>query len=139
MLNPWTKFKTFATWAQVLIVFAVVLLVVGLVVNGVTSLKHAIFGDPTQKAHAVEEYGWGQDISREKATGTEASSTAIKTYREHERISGVVQGGQNEVHRADKGQEMDPQIDGAIAVGLCSINASLCRVHDDGSQRPTGS
>jgi hypothetical protein len=121
------KFMSFAPWVRVVIYAAAGLLVVGLLVNGVSSLRNAIFGNPEVKREqgrtvVAQEQG--------KAEATIADKTVEKVrerdvYREH--IREVVRQGQEKVNAADKGQQMDPEIDAAVAAGLCGVHDSLCR------------
>ena len=48
-----------------------------------------------------------------------------EVYREH--VTNIVTKAQEEINRADEGQQMDPAIDAAAAAGLCRLRDSLCR------------
>lgn len=75
----------------------------------------------------------GGRVVAEEQVGAEANIadgtiTAVRerdVYRE--RITTVVREAQERVNAADKGQQMDPAIDAAVADGLCGVHISLCR------------
>jgi hypothetical protein len=129
MVNLWLKFRSFARWAQVLIVIAVAVLAIGLVTRFVGGIHQMIFGNTEATKAQAESYAWQKDTETIQKIGVDARDTTVKTYKRHAEIDSIVGGGKNEIARADKGQQMDPAIDAAVADGLCKLNASLCRVH----------
>jgi hypothetical protein len=125
--NLVTRFNGFSIGARIVIGIAALLLVIGIGYRVSGALKYIIFGN----TEAKREHG-NTVVAQEqtKAEGNIADN-AIQTvherdvYREH--ITQVVHDGQEKIHAADTGQQMDPAIDAAVAAGLCSVHDSLCR------------
>jgi hypothetical protein len=115
-------------WAVRIVVGLLVAALILFAVMRLPAVLHAlIFGDPQSKiehANAV--------VAREqtKAEANIATQTIEKVheqdvYREH--VTNVVHEAQEKVNEADHGQQMDPEIDAAVAAGLCKLNQQLCR------------
>jgi hypothetical protein len=91
------------------------------------ALQIAIFGNVEAKhehGNAVVAQEQGRAA---KETGIEAANTVTRTYEYHTTVDRTVKENQNAVNRADKGQQMDPAIDAAVAAGLCRLHDDLCR------------
>jgi hypothetical protein len=80
----------------------------------------------------VNQERGGRVVAEEQveAEGKIADQTIEKVrerdvYREH--ITKVVREGQESVNAVNKGQQLDPTIDAAVAGGLCGVHDSLCR------------
>jgi hypothetical protein len=139
MVKLWKKFASFARWAQVLIVIALIALAIGLVTRFVGGVHQMIFGNTEATKAQAETYAWQGAVESIQKTGQVARDTTVKTYKRHTEVDRIVGSGNNEIARVNKGQQMDPAIDAAVANGLCQLNASLCRVHDGADRRATGS
>lgn len=122
-----TRFNGFSLWARVVMAVAALLLVVGVSIRAGEAFKVLLFGN----TEAKREHG--NTLVAQEQTKAEASiaDKTIQTvherdvYREH--ITSVVHDGQERIHVADHGQQMDPAIDAAVADGLCRVHDSLCR------------
>jgi hypothetical protein len=125
--NLVTRFNGFSIGARIVIGIAALLLVIGIGYRMSGALKYIIFGNTEAKRER------GNTVVAQQQTKAEANiaDNTIQTvherdvYREH--VREVVHDGQEKVNAADHGQQMDPQLDDAIAAGLCGVHPSLCR------------
>jgi hypothetical protein len=121
------RFNGFSLWAKLIVYIALAALAIGIAVRAGGAFKYLIFGNTEAKQAqgqtiVAEEQGWAA-----KETGIEATATAVRRQESHAKRDRVVREGQDAINRADRGQQMDPAIDAAVADGLCRVHDSLCR------------
>jgi hypothetical protein len=120
-------FSGFSLWARLVIIVALVALAIGVGVRLTGAIKYMIYGDVAAKREHAGSVVAQEQGEAAKQTGIEATNTVVHTYERHVEVDHVVKESQDAVHRADKGQQMDPAIDAAVAAGLCRLHNDLCR------------
>jgi hypothetical protein len=122
-----SRFNGFALWARIVIGACVLVLGYVLITSAFSGIKHAIFGNPEVKREQGRTIVAREDTKAEAniADGTIERVRERDVYREH--VREIVREGQEKVNAADRGQQMDPEIDAAVAAGLCGVHDSLCR------------
>jgi hypothetical protein len=121
------RFNGFALWARIVVIICVAILGYVLVTSAVGGIKSMLFGNPEvkrERANTVVAQEQGQ-AEADIADGTIGAVQEREVYREH--VREIVRESQERVNAADRGQQMDPEIDAAVATGLCGVHDSLCR------------
>lgn len=125
------RFNALAPWARITIkvgaAVLVALLVYFLITSAFDGIKHAIFGNPEVKRAQAETIVAEEQIEAEAEIADSTLETVRErdVYREHFRT--IVRDSQERINVADQGQQMDPEIDAAVAAGLCRVHDDLCR------------
>ena len=135
MRGLWARYSGFSVVARIIIAVALLLLLVGLGVRLQQAVKVLIFGNVEAKREHAGLVVAKEQGQAAKETGIEATGTVVRTYEHHVQVDHIVKESQNAITRADRGQQMDPGIDAAIADGLCRVHPDLCRVHDGVGRR----
>lgn len=121
------RFIGLPIWAKLIAYAVAAIIAFFLIARVIGGLRIALFGDPRvaqEHGNTVVAEEQGQAA---KDIGLEATNTVTRTYEYHTTVDRVVKEGQNEINKADHGQQMDPAIDAATANALCSVHDSLCR------------
>lgn len=114
-------------WAKLIGSLAAALVAIFLVARLIGAVQMMIFGNVEAKREHGNTVVAEEQGTAARETGLEAANTVVRTYEYHTTVDRTVKEGQNAVTRADKGQQMDPAIDAAVANGLCGVHDSLCR------------
>lgn len=121
-------------WARIVGGVVLVALAYFLITSGMRGIRDAVFGNP----EVARERGNTVVATEQGKAEASIADKTIETVRERdvyrERITNVVREGQEAINAADKGQKMDPEIDAAVAAGLCRVHDSLCRKSSAGPQ-----
>lgn len=121
------RFIGLPIWVKLIAYGVVLALAIFVAARLIGALQIAFFGDPRVKQEHGNAVVAQEQTRAAKDTGAEATNTIVRTYEHTVQIDHVVKEGQASIARADRGQQMDPDIDAATANALCGVNQELCR------------
>jgi Sec-independent protein translocase protein TatA len=114
-------------WLKILLFVIVAVLMVFAAYRLTGAVKYLIFGDVEAKREHGNTVVAQQQGQATKEIGAAAQNEVVKTYEHDVEIDRTVREGQDAVAHADHGQQMDPEIDNAVATSLCRVSVDLCR------------
>lgn len=122
-----TRYNALAIWMRIVIAIVAIVAICFIGYRFYDGLKVMIFGNTEAKKEHANTIVAQQQGQAAKEIGQVAQNQIVKTYEHDVEIDRTVKEGQDAVTRADRGQQMDPEIDNAVAAGLCRVHDSLCR------------
>jgi Sec-independent protein translocase protein TatA len=127
MNRAWGWFSGLGLWLRLIIGVVAAALIIFAAMRLPGAIKYMIFGDTGAKREHANTVVAQQQGEATKEIGAAAQNEVVRTYEHDVQIDHIVREGQDAVAKADHGQQMDPDIDNAVAAGLCRVHDSLCR------------
>lgn len=121
------RFNGFSVGARLVIGLAVILLVVGVAVSSLQSLRNAIFGNPEVIRQQGETIIAEEQGNAARNAGISAGQKIVERYEYHRVVDRLVAEGQGGVNDAWNGESVGKDVDTAGRAALCGLHDSYCQ------------